>query len=661
MSKQSMLVPVIGQFAVAPILRVQPTVQRSVGTAAVGAKLRQRFTITNTGTEPIANYDYLITIGETATAFVAAGKALASGDDVRFVLNGLEVARTLKGWNGASSGAWVRIPYLAAGGTITFDMLYSNPQAGTPPTLTAGDTAPTFDPATSTNAQWKYLTDRTVLNAGKGAWYLSTGLAQPEVKLGTPGAWQPVTTLGGDDDRRQQMYSSYVVTATTYYQARFAAKRQRSGTMTANEKNNADGVMIRVPVGITSITCDFLWTNRAKGDTDTTPVGQLVILTRQTDNAPWSILYSNVTLADTETLIAAATYTPAAAVKQLAFAVWPYSGGRIARNARQDRYVEANWNAQLDLNIDSSKLVQSTAQGETTVYELATELRYGGGGAAVGVAPYHSLYLGNAKSATGVGTPRLTAQLNNQVQLDAKTRRPELWDSGLATKVEDIPLDTVSAVDAVLDGVSGALVEREAAEWMPWVPVVNPLPNASFANGLTGWAVGSTHASATVTRSADGTVFSDTASSLKVAVTASTVPTLTLVTDDLNSTFMPIGKRESIVVSHDVRVSTLNLVPRVKLMFYTEAQNPISSATEAQADGALAAINTWERHTFAVRVPDGAVYWRFAFDVYSAALNATGNVWLDNVRVNDVDIVVKGVSPGTLVVSASWYGRFAYA
>jgi hypothetical protein len=96
-------------------------------------------------------------------------------------------------------------------------------------------------------------------------------------------------------------------------------------------------------------------------------------------------------------------------------------------------------------------------------------------------------------------------------------------------------------------------------------------------------------------------------------------------------------------------------------MFYTEAQNPhlirdgSAGGWGAGGDQYLGAAHLRRR------VPDGAVYWRFAFDVYSAALNATGNVWLDNVRVNDVDIVVKGVSPGTLVVSASWYGRFAYA
>lgn len=659
MTKQAALLPTIGQFQISPTLRVQPTVQRSTGTTAVGAKLRRRFTITNSGTLPVSDFPYLINIGETATAFFGAGKALASGDDVRFTLNGVEVARTLKGWNGASSGAWVVIPYLAAGGSITYEMLYSNPQAGTPPTLTAGTDGAIFDPANSTNAQWKYLTDRTVGNAGKGGWYLSSGTEQPQVKFGLPGSWAPVTTLSSGDDARQQMYSTYVATGTKY-QARFDARRQRGGTMAANEKNGSDGVVLKVPVGITSVVADFLWTNRARGTSDTTPVGQLVILTRNTDSEAWQVLFTTNALADTETAITAATYTPAAAVRQLAFAVWPYAGGRVEKTARADRYVNAAWNAQLDINLDSSKLTQTTAQGETAVYELATELRYGGGGAAVGVAPYHSVYLGNAKSATGRGTPHLTVQLNEQVQLDTVKRRAEVWNSGLTAKVEDIGLDAFDVVNATLDGVSGLLVERQASDWMPLMPVGNVIPNPTFATDISGWTVNSTHASATVTRSRDASVFSDAAGSYKVAVTASTVPTTTQVTDDM-SALLPIGGKSSVVVSHDVRTSTLNLVPRVGIAFYTEAGTLISETNETQANGALAAINTFERHAFAATVPSGAVYWRFKLQVYSALVNATGNVWFDNLRAWDTNIVLIDVSKGTLVLSASWYSRYAYA
>lgn len=659
MAKQAALLPTLGQFQISPTLRVQPTVQRSTGTTAVGAKLRRRYTITNSGTLPVSDFPYLIAIGETATAFVTAAKALASGDDVRFTLNNVEVARTLKGWNSASSGAWVVIPYLAAGASISYEMLYSNPQAGTPPTLTAGTDGVIFDAANSTNSQWKYLTDRTVGNAGRGGWYISSGTEQPTVKFGLPGSWAPVTTLSSSDDARQQMYSTYTATGTKY-QARFDAKRQRGGTMTANEKNGSDGVALKVPVGITSVVADFLWTNRARGASDTTPIGQLVILTRNTDSEAWQVLFTTNALADTETAITAATYTPAAAVRQLAFAVWPYTGGRVEKTARADRYVNAAWNAQLDVNLDSTKLTQTTGQGETTVYELATELRYGGGGAAVGVAPYHSVYLGNARSATGRGTPHLTVQINEQVQLDTVRRRAEVWNSGLTAKVEDVGLDAFDVVNATTDGVTGLLVERQASDWMPLMPVGNVIPNPTFATNITGWTVNSTHASATVARSQDATVFSDAAGSYKVAITASTVPTTTQVTDDM-SALLPIGGKQSVIISHDVRTSTLNLVPRLGIAFYTEAGTLVSETNETQANGLLAAINTFERHTFAAVVPTGAVYFRVKLQVSSALVNATGNVWFDNLHAWDTDIVLIDVSKGTLVLSAAWTSRYAYA
>jgi hypothetical protein len=74
---------------------------------------------------------------------VSGSKALSSGNDLRVVYQGKEIARTLTDWNSArfNTLVWIVIPYLAAGASITYDVLYGNANAGTPPTLLRASTS----------------------------------------------------------------------------------------------------------------------------------------------------------------------------------------------------------------------------------------------------------------------------------------------------------------------------------------------------------------------------------------------------------------------------------------------------------------------------------------------------------------------------------------
>lgn len=369
--RQSMLLDVLGEFPTSPTIRVMATAQRSSTTANVGWKYRRRYTIVNTGADPIQNYPYAIDLGLTA-ALVANGKALSSGNDLRVVYQGKEIARSLVDWNSTSFATltWIVIPYLAAGASITYDVLFGNANAGVPPTLTAGVDLPAFDIATagtnrSSNVKWVYLVDRTVGNAGKGGWYLSAGDSQPTVKFSVPGAWQLSTSLVGNDDRSQQSFSTYTATGTKY-QARFEARRAKAGSIVVTEHNGADGVYLRNPVGISSIRCDIRWINMAKGDTDTNPIGSLAILTRNRPGESLTDLYRNNTVQDPEATIAVATYTPAAAAKEVFFAVqpWPKDATNnlsIDAKGRNDRYINAAWYTTLEVNIQSGVLTQSTS------------------------------------------------------------------------------------------------------------------------------------------------------------------------------------------------------------------------------------------------------------------------------------------------------------
>jgi Fe-S cluster assembly scaffold protein SufB len=62
-------------------------------------------------------------------ALVSGSKAQADGDDVRFWLDGVEQPRTLVTWNTSASYAWIIVPLLLPGETITYDMVYGNPSA----------------------------------------------------------------------------------------------------------------------------------------------------------------------------------------------------------------------------------------------------------------------------------------------------------------------------------------------------------------------------------------------------------------------------------------------------------------------------------------------------------------------------------------------------
>lgn len=98
---QSLLLDISGEFPVDPEIRVQPTLQRSAPTAAVGWKWRRRYTITNNAAEPLVLYPYAIDLGLT-NSLVSGSKAQADADDLRVWFQGQEIARTLVDWNSGS-------------------------------------------------------------------------------------------------------------------------------------------------------------------------------------------------------------------------------------------------------------------------------------------------------------------------------------------------------------------------------------------------------------------------------------------------------------------------------------------------------------------------------------------------------------------------------
>jgi len=194
---QAMHLPSPGNVPTYPIIRLTPTAQRTTQTADVGWTYRLRYTVTNNGDEPLFRYPVRISLGPT-TGLVTDGLTLASGDDCRVWLDGVEQARTLVDWNTASSDIWVILPSLPVGATITYAIVFGNPEAGTPPVLEYPEvTAFALDDGTneSTNSYWFYGTYQEPARAGTGLWVLASPESGGTPDFTVPGAWRPALTF----------------------------------------------------------------------------------------------------------------------------------------------------------------------------------------------------------------------------------------------------------------------------------------------------------------------------------------------------------------------------------------------------------------------------------------------------------------------------------
>jgi hypothetical protein len=655
---QAVAVSLTGMQEAPLTVRLQPTAQRASPTAAVGWRYRQTWRIANDGDEPFERLPVRVTIGDTTP--LTTTKAQADGDDLIVVdkETGLELARTLDDWDTASSHVWVVVEHLPAGESMDLEIWYGNASAAGPPTLTGGDDLPAFDPAASTNAQWVYQVEETVGDAGLGGWYVSGGgTAEPGVvDHSVPGAWKRAMTLdnpGNRDDAAQAEWTEYTATGTKYH-AVFDAQRSRQGGTNPEDNRVADGVKLHHPLGISSVTADIRWQNEGKAGAGTTPVGQVVILTRNSGAERWRKLYSNTAEQASEATIASATYTPSAPVNLLAFAVWPNDGKEVAKGARPNKKIRARWWTTLEVNVPTTDLTISQVGGEEEIYEVAATLRVGGHGTGAQNAPYVEVLLGNARGETGAGTPRLGVGLNQHVVVDMGARSAEVWDSSLLAKQADVPVGLVRAVAGRT--VAGSVAEGAAASWPALSPVVQALPNPAFAGNVAGWSAHTTGAGMTVSRVYEGTVFGAAAGSLRHQVTASTAGVGT-VADTRADTLESVGGRARVQVAAWVRTSNASLQPQLGILFYRD--DGVTQVSTAREDDWTPVANTGYRRVFSAAVPTNATRFRRLLGTKDKAGGQTGSTYFDDTSANGAELIVGDVSPGTVDVDVLWLPVYA--
>lgn len=279
---QAIYVPVDGNVPTNAVIRITPTQARATPTADVGWKYRRRFALTNGGDEPLYRYGVLIPLGNTA-ALVSASKALASGDDLRVWLHGLEQSRTLVDWNTSDGGVWVIVPALPPGESLTYDIVYGNTAATDASALELRyPDAPAFDMVRSTNYAQVYPTETDIANAGLGLWVLDSPLEGGSADFGVPGAWQPALTFENPNNTDSYVHPRAERVgegSSEWYQARLLAARWRGpGFESFNAYAGSDpfdGVTIHNPFGVRAVAAQGLrWRNDASVKTVvTTTVG----------------------------------------------------------------------------------------------------------------------------------------------------------------------------------------------------------------------------------------------------------------------------------------------------------------------------------------------------------------------------------------------------
>jgi len=119
--------------SVSPVIKIPWTTQRSTEAATIGWKYKKVVTPSNISGRRWKRVRMTFDLGDTA-ALVTAGKALASGDDLRIRRGRREFARTLTNWNTKRTFAHI-FDTIENGDTATYECWYGNPDATAPQTL----------------------------------------------------------------------------------------------------------------------------------------------------------------------------------------------------------------------------------------------------------------------------------------------------------------------------------------------------------------------------------------------------------------------------------------------------------------------------------------------------------------------------------------------
>ncbi len=647
---EGMAVPVRGQARITPVVRIKGTAARTAKSTVRGWQYRKQRTITNNGDETLWRYPLRLTLGAT-DALVSGGKALASGNDFRVWIDGVDSPRTLIDWNTASSAVWILVNGLKAGGSKTIDFVYGNASAGSPPTFAYPD-IPAIDLATSTNAVWIYLTDETAGNAGLGLWWLSSGTGSPKADTDVPAAWRPWLMHENRDDVLQRRRSFYTATGTKYH-AILDAERWKEGATRYQTKGTADGVAIHHPLGMSKWRGDLRYENEAAASGGSVAVGKAVIRTRRSSGDPWVEVFSKNDVQATEVTVATADYTFAAPYpKHCYIGVVPNPAvagedddQEIPQDARKSAFIRLRSKTTWRIEVDDSLLDLGSLSSEVNVWDAYGLVAWN---RVRDEYPYFKLAIGgNGDSG------RLAMPLNNYLVLDGELRSAEEWDSTLAAKVRDVAY----AVQPYKVAQYGATtIDLPTSDWFPTRPrrvVDRTAANLTFASGITGWTEQFEHASATIAWAPSAVASDGDSAAVSGTVSANTVTGAIIgrFTTTTAAGKFPVVPGQKVVVVGDVRTTDLDLVPRLALIYYDANDAIVTTVYDTLV--VPPAVDTYYTKFLLDTVPSTVTYARPTLAIWSVASGNTGAVRFDNIHVDENALSIDSLDTGA-VVEVEW-------
>ena len=641
---RALRVTVPGNTATRPRIIVRPVAQRSGSSVYAGWRYRKRYVISWDGDAPLVREPIRISLGST-TALVSGSKAQADGDDVRFWLDGVEQPRTLVTWNTSASYAWIIMPLLLPGESVTYDMVYGNPSAASPPALQYPD-APAFDLATSSNETPVWAGNRTLLaNAGEGIWHLFTTTQPSAPDYGIPGAWRPARTINNPENKDltiQQPWIGGLGSLAGYVMAGFNAERAPADQMGVSfyQSNEYDGIEFYSPMPITVVRMGYTIYNPGAR-------GGVYILSRLSSAHSWGTVYKDATNGNpTATDVAAFNTTLPTPSMHVAVAVWPANDWIM--NEDQGGYVSGKVYQEFQVTRDTTDLSITASPAEEEIYEFALELQAGGGESRV--PPYRSLLVGNARHETAKGAPRLACTLSQALVLDCETGAAEIWS---VSGGERVALDEQASAHAVTPVVGwdnlGDAEESPSSDWLSVQPTRKSIANGDFAASINGWHVDTTPSGMTAAISQDTAVGGAVLGSLKVAITPSTAASgqrLILRGDHL---FRLFGQDSVDLVAWLVS-SNANLTPGLGVRWYRDeaGTSAISDAYDAYWTPTASAE---QERAVSFAAPANARSYRVLLLVTTGASSQTGTLWFDDVRFAERDILVRDEAIGQLAVT----------
>jgi hypothetical protein len=190
--------------------------------------------------------------------------------------------------------------------------------------------------------------------------------------------------------------------------------------------------------------------------------------------------------------------------------------------------------------------------------------------------------------------------------------------------------------------------EARSSRWLPLAPPRRTVPNGTFDDDITGWALEDGGSGITQAASHDAAVGGEALGSLKVAITANSGSDQVIYR---TTGFFAVNGADRVELSAWMTSDDAAIWPLLGVLWYGDTgSTALASTIEPRWDDPPVPGDEYVR-SFAAIVPPGMTRFRLAL-VADATASATGTVWFDDVRLNDNDLLVADASAGELDVTA---------